>query len=68
MPKSDLKWFAKAELSKYKGEYIIISHKHVVMHGLKLKEMLAKFRQEHPDEIPQVAKIPKEDVLVLNND
>lgn len=65
MPQSDLKWFAKAELNKYRGEYVIILNRQVVLHGLNLKEMLAEFRKKYPHETPQVAKIPKEDVLIL---
>ena len=65
MGNEDLKWFAKADLKKYEGEYAIILEKQVVMHGKNLKELLAKFRQQYPGKTPKIAKIPKEELLVL---
>lgn len=65
MVTSDLQWFAKTNLHQYKGEYVIISDKHIFAHGLNLKEMVATFRKKYPGKVPAVAKINKEDVLVL---
>ena len=65
MATSDLKWFVHTDLHRYKGEYVIIADKQVFAHGLNLKEMVATFRKKYPGKIPAVAKINKEDVLVL---
>lgn len=65
MTTSDLQWFSKADLRQYKGEYVIIVNKQVVMHGTQLKQLVLSFRKRYPGLVPQIAKIPKEEVLVL---
>ncbi len=65
MTTSDLRWFASMDLHQYKGEYVILADKQVFAHGLNLKEMITTFRKKYPGKVPAVAKINKEDVLVL---
>ncbi len=61
MTESNIQWFAKADWSKYKGEYVIISERQVLMHGHRLKQMVDTFRKKYPGKVPHVAKIAKED-------
>ncbi len=61
----DLKWFATADLKKYEGDYAIIHKQKVVLYGNDLKQLLVQFRQQYPGETPKIAKIPKEELLVL---
>ncbi len=65
MTSTDLQWFAKTNLHQYKGEYVIISNQHVVSHGNNLKELVASFRKQFPQKIPQIAKVSTEDILIL---
>ena len=58
-------WFVKADLSKYKGEYVIIRGKKVVLHGRKLTKLLSEFRRKYPTDVPKIARIPEEETLVL---
>ena len=68
MADKDLKWFAKADLSKYMGEEVIILDRKVVMHGKDLKGMINKFRKRYPGKVPRIAKIPEKSLLVLHKE
>ena len=61
----DFSWYVNADLNQYRGEYVIILEEQVVYHGHDLTKLLKKFRKEHPDQVPKVAKIPLEETLVL---
>jgi len=65
MASKDYNWYLSADLAKYRGEYVIISHQKVVYHGNDLKEMLREFRKKFPEETPTIAKIPEEETLIL---
>ena len=47
------------------NQYIIIVNGNVVAKGEDIEQMLEKVKQDYPDEIPFVAKVPEERVLVL---
>lgn len=65
MPSKDFKWFVGAELSEYKGRYIAIVNKRVVAHGENAKEVWTDAKRKYPEKIPALAKIPKDDILIL---
>ena len=55
----------KADLSKYSGKYIAIVGDKVVASGENAKEVLEEAKKKFPDDIPTLAKIPKEEALIL---
>ncbi len=65
MTHSGLQWFTRTDLHQYKGEYVLIFDNQIFAHGFNLKGMVATFRKKYPGKVPAVAKINKEDVLVL---
>ncbi len=48
-----------------KNKYVIIVNGEVVEKGEDIENMLDRVRQEYPDEIPFVAKVPDERMLIL---
>lgn len=65
MPSRDFNWFVNAELSKYRGEYVAIVDEKVVTHGENAKEVWENAKKQYPDKIPALAKIPRDDILIL---
>jgi len=65
MTSTDLQWFSHTNLDQYRGQYVIIADQHVVFHGNNLKELVTSFRKQFPQQIPQIAKVATEDILVL---
>jgi len=57
--------FAKLEREKYLGNYVIIIDGKVRAWGKDIKKMLQEVRKKYPNKTPLVAKIPKEEVMVL---
>ncbi len=47
------------------NKYIVIVDGKVVAEGKDIENMLDKVRQEYPNEIPFVAKVPEERMLIL---
>ncbi|MCK5561376.1 MAG: hypothetical protein KAJ51_12305 [Thermoplasmata archaeon] len=45
--------------------YVIIVNGEVVAKGEDIEKMLEKVQHDYPDEIPFVAKVPEERVLIL---
>lgn len=65
MPSKDDGWFLKTDTSRYKGEYVIILEQKIVAHGKNAKTLLEKVSKKFPRKTPTLAKIPKDDVLIL---
>ena len=65
MPSKDFKWFATANCSKYKGEYVVILNKRIIAHGPNAKIAYKKALKKYPNTKPILAKIPSDDVLIL---
>ncbi len=65
MRESEFNWFANHPeiLNKYKSEYIAIIGDKIVAHGKKLSQVSKE--AEKIDELPLIAKIPKDEVLVV---
>jgi len=60
-----LDWFSQADLSRYKGRYVIIRGRRIISSGKSPDRLLQKFRGKYPKEIPLLAKIPDEETLIL---
>lgn len=58
-------YFLQANLRKYRGEYVAIVGKRVAAHGSNAKEVWEKARKKYPHSLPTLAKLPKEEILVL---
>lgn len=61
----EIEWFSKADLSEYAGKYIAIIDNQVAAFGEDAKEVWNKAREDFPDKIPSLTKIPKEELLIL---
>ena len=57
--------FSRLKREKYKDNYVIIIEGKVRFWGKDIKKILKKAKEKYPDKIPLVAKIPKEEVMVL---
>lgn len=57
--------FSEIDRERYRDNYIIIIDGKVKFWGKDIKRMLKEARKKYPDKIPLVAKIPKEEVMVL---
>jgi hypothetical protein len=59
------KAYAMLDKTGLENKYIIIVDGEVVANGENIEEMLDKVRQKYPHEIPFVAKVPEERMLIL---
>ena len=57
--------FLKTPLKRYKGQYVAILGSKVVASGKDAKEVWEKARKKYPKKLPTLAKLPKEETLVL---
>lgn len=57
-------FFVKSDLSKYKGQYIAIVDDKVVSSGENAKKVWEEAKKK-TGKIPTIAKIPKEETLIL---
>lgn len=62
---AEFDFFVKADLKSYKGKYIALLGKKVVASGDNAKEVWEKTKAKYPTQIPTLAKLPKEEALVL---
>jgi len=61
----EFEFYLKADLSKYEGKYVAIVGDKVVASGFNAKEVLEEAKRKYPDKKPALAKIPKEEALIL---
>lgn len=61
----EFEFFLKAPLKKYRGKYVAILGDRVVASGENAKEVWKEARQRYPDKLPTLAKLPKEETLIL---
>ncbi len=61
----NFKAFLELDESQYVNEYVLIIKGKVVAHGEDAERLLSEVRKQFPEEIPLIAKIPPEEVLVL---
>lgn len=58
-------FFLHTPLTEYEGKYVAIVGKKVISSGLSAKEVWEKAQKKYPKSLPTIAKIPKQEVLVL---
>lgn len=58
-------FFVTTNLKKYQGQYIAIVGRTVAAHGKNAKTVWKEAKRKHPKALPTLAKLPKEEVLVL---
>ena len=61
----EIKWFSKANLSNYIGKYVAIVDNEVVAYGDNAKDVWEDAKRKHPEKTPSLAKVPKEELLIL---
>ena len=61
----EFEFFVKADLKRYEGKYIAIIDQKVVASGDNAKEVLEAANKKYPGRKPLLAKVPKEDALIL---
>lgn len=66
MASKEFEFYVRADLSKYSGKYIAIVGENVVASGDNAKEVLEEAKRKFPGKTPTLAKIPKEEALILN--
>lgn len=64
--RNDIGWFAKTDLSKYKGQYIAIVNKKVVASGINAKTVWKAAERKYPNKKSTIAKILNNETFVLN--
>lgn len=64
MVNQEFEYFIKADLRKYKGQYVAIVENKVVASGDNAKKVWEE-AQKKTGKIPTLAKIPKEEALIL---
>jgi len=57
--------YLKLEKEGLEEKYVVIIRGKMVEKGRDIEKLLSKVRREYPEEIPLVAKIPSEEVLIL---
>ncbi len=57
--------YLKLDKTGLENKYVIIIRGNVVAKGEDIEEMLSRARREYPHEIPFVAKVPDERMLIL---
>ncbi len=64
MKSKEFEFYVKTDLSKYKGKYIAIVEDKVVSSGENAREVWEEAKRK-TGKIPTLAKIPKEEALIL---
>jgi hypothetical protein len=59
-------FFVTNSLKKYEGKYVAIVGRKVVAHGRNAKTVWKTAKKKYPQSLPTIAKLPKEEVLVLS--
>lgn len=57
--------YYKLDKTGLENKYVVIVNGEVVAKGEDIEDMLERIRQKYPDEIPFVAKVPDEKLLIL---
>lgn len=61
----EFEYFIKANLSRYKGQYVALLGKKVIASGTNAKEVWEKAKKKSRGKLPTLAKLPQEEVLIL---
>lgn len=57
--------YLELDKTELRNQYVIIVNGEVVAKGEDIEDMFEKVREQYPNEIPFVAKVPDERMLVL---
>lgn len=63
--KQEYKFFMKADLSKYLGEWVAIKDDKVIAHDKKFKIVFKKAKKKAPDKTPFITKVPNKEVMLF---
>jgi len=58
-------FFVHNPLTKYEGRYVAILGRKVIASGKSAKEVWGEAKKRYPNSLPTIAKIPKEEILVM---
>lgn len=58
-------FFLQNPLTKYEGRYVAILGRKVVASGLSAKDVWDEAIKKYPNQIPTIAKLPKNEILVM---
>lgn len=58
-------FFIHTPLTQYEGKYIAIVGKKVISSGISAKKVWEQAKKKYPRSLPTIAKIPKNEVLIL---
>jgi len=58
-------FFINNDLSEYAGKWVAIVDEEVVASGDNAKEVFEAAKSKFPDRLPALAKIPKDEILIL---
>lgn len=61
----EFEYFVNANLSRYKGLYVALLGKRVIASGNNAKNVWQAAKRKFPNKMPTLAKLPKEEVLIL---
>ena len=61
----DFEAYLRLDKTDLQNKYAVIVNEKVVAKGENIEEILKMVKREYPDEIPFVAKVPDERMLVL---
>jgi len=61
----DFEAYLRLDKTGLENEYVIIVNGKVVAKGENIENMLKKVKRQYPQEIPFVAKVPDERMLIL---
>ncbi len=64
--KNDIEWYAKADLSKYRGKYVAILDKKVVASGINAKKVIEEAKRKYPRKESFLVKVRGDETLVLS--
>ena len=65
MKTKEFEFFVKTDISKYRGQYVAIVGDKVVASGENAKKVLEEAARMFPGKTPLLAKIPREEALIL---
>ncbi len=59
------KYFMKADIDKYVGEWIVICNSRIVSHGKNIKKVFKETKEKCPSERPFLARIPDKETMIF---
>jgi len=65
MSDKSYEFYINNDLSEYSGKWVAIVDEQVVASGDNAKTVLEEAQKKFPDRMPLLAKIPKQEVLIL---